>query len=294
MDNQQLLQEYANYLRVERGLSLNTLEAYQNDLQKLTTYALKHEKELLTVDRSDLLGLLREMKDSGMHERSITRFISAVRGLYRFLLREGKLKQDPSEHLEARKQWQTLPVFLTHLQVEQLLEQPDITADTGFRDRTMLELMYATGLRVSELVNLKLDDIEWEKGHLDCLGKGSKQRRIPIGRAALDWLTRYMPIRKRLLRDETTPLLFVEKKGKPVTRQKFWKIVTDYARMAQLPNVTPHTLRHSFATVLLQHGADLRSVQMMLGHSDLGTTQIYTHVTDERLKKSYQKFHPRS
>jgi integrase/recombinase XerD len=294
MNNQQLLQEYANYLRVERGLSLNTLEAYQNDLQKLTTYALKHEKELLTVDRSDLLGLLREMKDSGMHERSITRFISAVRGLYRFLLREGKLKQDPSEHLEARKQWQTLPVFLTHPQVEQLLEQPDITADTGFRDRTMLELMYATGLRVSELVNLKLDDIEWEKGHLDCLGKGSKQRRIPIGRAALDWLTRYMPIRKRLLRDETTPLLFVEKKGKPVTRQKFWKIVTDYARMAQLPNVTPHTLRHSFATVLLQHGADLRSVQMMLGHSDLGTTQIYTHVTDERLKKSYQKFHPRS
>jgi integrase/recombinase XerD len=294
MNNQQLLQEYANYLRVERGLSLNTLEAYQNDLQKLTAYALKHEKELLTVDRNDLLGLLREMKDSGMHERSITRFISAVRGLYRFLLREGKLKQDPSEHLEARKQWQTLPVFLTHPQVEQLLEQPDITADTGFRDRTMLELMYATGLRVSELVNLKLDDIEWEKGHLDCLGKGSKQRRIPIGRAALDWLTRYMPIRKRLLRDETTPLLFVEKKGKPVTRQKFWKIVTDYARMAQLPNVTPHTLRHSFATVLLQHGADLRSVQMMLGHSDLGTTQIYTHVTDERLKKSYQKFHPRS
>jgi integrase/recombinase XerD len=294
MNNQQLLQEYANYLRVERGLSLNTLEAYQNDLQKLTAYALKHEKELLTVDRSDLLGLLREMKDSGMHERSITRFISAVRGLYRFLLREGKLKQDPSEHLEARKQWQTLPVFLTHPQVEQLLEQPDITADTGLRDRTMLELMYATGLRVSELVNLKLDDIEWEKGHLDCLGKGSKQRRIPIGRAALDWLTRYMPIRKRLLGDETTPLLFVEKKGKPVTRQKFWKIVTDYARMAQLPNVTPHTLRHSFATVLLQHGADLRSVQMMLGHSDLGTTQIYTHVTDERLKKSYQKFHPRS
>lgn len=294
MNDQQLLQQYTSYLRVERGLSQNTVDAYQYDLQKLADYALKSEKELLTIERMDLLEVLRQIKEAGLNERSITRFISAVRGLYKYLQREGLLKQDPAEHLEARKQWQTLPVFLSHQQVEQLLEQPDVTSETGLRDRAMLELMYATGMRVSELVTLKLSDIEWEKGHLDCLGKGSKQRRIPIGRAALEWLTKYMPVRMRLLDKTDSPLLFVEKGGRPVTRQKFWKIVTEYAKGAKLPRVTPHTLRHSFATVLLQHGADLRSVQLMLGHSDVSTTQIYTHVTDERLKKSYQKFHPRA
>ncbi len=293
MPDNRLLQEFFNYCRVERGLSANTLEAYQNDLHKLAEFALKHEKELLTMDRADLVALLKQMKDSGLNERSITRFISAVRGFYKYLLREGLIKKDPAELLETRKAWQTLPVFLSLQQVESLLAQPDIETQIGLRDRAMLELMYATGLRVSELVGLKLADIEWDKGYLSCFGKGSKQRRVPVGRSALDWLTRYMPVRMRLLGEASAHLLFVEKGGRPVTRQKFWKIVTDYGRMAQIAHVTPHTLRHSFATVLLEHGADLRSVQLMLGHADVSTTQIYTHVTDERLRKSYKKFHPR-
>lgn len=294
MNDHRVLQEFFNYCRVEKGLSANTLEAYQNDLRRLAEFARAREKELLTLDRADLLELLKQMKDEGLNERSITRFISAVRGLYKFLSREQLIRKDPAEHLEARKAWQTLPVFLSLEQVNQLLSQPDIETEIGLRDRAMLELMYATGLRVSELVTLKLADLEWEAGYLNCFGKGSKQRRVPIGRSALDWLTRYMPVRMRLLNGASAHLLFVEKGGRQVTRQKFWKIVTDYARMAGLPNVTPHTLRHSFATVLLEHGADLRSVQLMLGHADISTTQIYTHVTNERLRKSYRKFHPRA
>lgn len=294
MNDNRVLQEFFNYCRVEKGLSANTLAAYELDLRRLAEFARKGEKEILTLDRADLVAVLKLMKDEGRNERSITRFLSAIRGLYKFLLRERLIGKDPAEHIEARKAWQTLPVFLSLEQVNLLLEQPDITTEHGLRDRAMLELMYATGLRVSELVNLKLADMEWEAGYLNCFGKGSKQRRVPIGRSALEWATRYMPVRKRLLADAESSLLFVEKEGRPVTRQKFWRIVTDYARMAGLPNVTPHTLRHSFATVLLEHGADLRSVQMMLGHSDISTTQIYTHVTDERLKKSYRKFHPRA
>ncbi|MFN7949616.1 MAG: site-specific tyrosine recombinase XerD [Blastocatellia bacterium] len=294
MNDRQVLQEFFSYCRVEKGLSANTLGAYENDLRRLAEFALKQEKELLTLDRADLLTVVRQMKDDGLNERSITRFISAVRGLYKYLQREGLIKKDPAEHLEARKAWQTLPVFLSLEQVNELLAQADVETETGLRDRAMLELMYATGLRVSELVMLKLADIEWEAGYLNCFGKGSKQRRVPMGRSALDWLTRYMPVRMRLLNGASSHLLFVEKGGRQVTRQKFWKIVTDYARLAGLPNVTPHTLRHSFATVLLEHGADLRSVQLMLGHSDISTTQIYTHVTDERLRKSYRKFHPRA
>ncbi|HZS04485.1 MAG TPA: site-specific tyrosine recombinase XerD [Blastocatellia bacterium] len=294
MNDSRLLQEFFNYCRVERGLSANTLGAYDHDLRRLAEFALKREKELLTLDRADLLALLKEMKDSGLNERSITRFISAVRGFYKYLLREDLIRQDPAAYLESRKAWQTLPVFLSLEQVESLLAQPEVDADTGLRDRAMLELMYATGLRVSELVGLKLSDIEWEAGYLNCFGKGSKQRRVPVGRSALEWLTRYMPARMRLLDGASSHLIFVEEGGRPVTRQKFWKIVTDYGRMAKIPHVTPHTLRHSFATVLLEHGADLRSVQLMLGHADVSTTQIYTHVTDERLRKSYKKFHPRA
>ncbi len=293
MNDNRLLQEFFNYCRVERGLSANTLEAYENDLRRLAEFALRQEKELLTMDRADLVELLRQMKDSGLNERSITRFISAVRGFYKYLMRENLIKKDPAELLETRKAWQTLPVFLSLQQVELLLAQPDIDTHIGLRDRAMLELMYATGLRVSELTGLKLADIEWDKGYLSCFGKGSKQRRVPVGRSALDWLTKYMPVRLRLLGEASSHFLFVEKGGRPVTRQKFWKIVTDYGRMARIAHVTPHTLRHSFATVLLEHGADLRSVQLMLGHADVSTTQIYTHVTDERLRKSYKKFHPR-
>ncbi len=294
MNDAHLIEEFLNYCRVERGLSSNTLEAYDRDLKRLVDYAAEQEKELLTLDRADLVELLAEMKDEELSERSINRFLSAVRGLYKFLLREHLIKRDPTEHLESRRPWQSLPVFLTAEQVDRLLEQPDLSQETGLRDRALLEVMYATGLRVSEVINLKLVDIEWESGYLTCYGKGSKQRRVPLGRSALKFLTRYMPVRQRLLGDASSHYLFVEKGGRPLTRQKVWKLVKEYGREAGIAYITPHTLRHSFATVLLEHGADLRSVQLMLGHSDISTTQIYTHLTDERLRQAYKKYHPRA
>jgi integrase/recombinase XerD len=294
MNDARLIQEFLNYCRVERGLSANTLEAYDRDLKRLVDYAAEQEKEIVTLDRADLVELLAEMKDEELSERSISRFLSAVRGLYKFLLREHLIQRDPTEHLESRRSWQSLPVFLTTEQVDRLLEQPDVSQETGLRDRALLEVMYATGLRVSEVINLKLPDIEWESGYLTCYGKGSKQRRVPLGRSALKFLTRYMPVRQRLLGDVSSNYLFVEKGGRPLTRQKVWKLVKEYGREAGISYVTPHTLRHSFATVLLEHGADLRSVQLMLGHSDISTTQIYTHLTDERLRQAYKKYHPRA
>ena len=294
MDNRALIEEFLNYLRVERGLSANTLEAYRRDLQKLAAFAAKREKEIATIEREDLRNLMMQMKQEGLDDKSISRAFSAIRGLYRYILREGLSKQDPTAYLEARKAWQTLPRFLSLAEVETLLDQPDLGTDAGLRDRAMIEVMYGTGLRVSELVNLKLGDLEMEGGYLTCFGKGSKQRRVPLGRVAIDFVTRYMPARMRLLNGQSSHQLFVEKGGRAITRQRFWKIIKDYGRMAKIDDVTPHTLRHSFATVLLENGADLRSVQLMLGHADISTTQIYTHVTDERLRSSYKKFHPRA
>lgn len=294
MDNRALIEEFLNYLRVERGLSANTLEAYRQDLQKLAAFAAKREKELTTVEREDLRGLMKEMKDGGLGDRSIARAFSAIRGLYKYIVRERLSKHDPTAYLETRKAWQTLPKFLSLAEVETLLDQPDLSTDIGLRDRAMIEVMYGTGLRVSELVGLKLGDLEMDGGYLTCFGKGSKQRRVPMGRVAIDFVKRYMPARMRLLDGQSSHLLFIEKSGRPVTSQRFLKIVKNYARLAKLDDVTPHTLRHSFATVLLENGADLRSVQLMLGHADISTTQIYTHVTDERLRSSYKKFHPRA
>ncbi len=294
MDNRALIEEFLNYLRVERGLSSNTLEAYRRDLQKLTAFAAKREKEIATIEREDLRHLMMVMKQEGLDDKSITRAFSAIRGLSKYIVREGLSKQDPTAYLETRKAWQTLPKFLSLAEVNILLDQPDLSTDTGLRDRVMIEVMYGTGLRVSELVNLKLGDLEMESGYLTCFGKGSKQRRVPLGRVAIDFVKRYMPARMRLLDGHSSHLLFVEKGGRPITRQRFWKIIKDYGRMAKIDDVTPHTPAHSFATVLLENGADLRSVQLMLGHADISTTQIYTHVTDERLRSSYKKFHPRS
>lgn len=288
------LNEYFNYLRVERGLAGNSLLAYQRDLHKLTSFADDIGKELLTLDRADLVDCLAEMKDREESEATIARFISAAKGFYKYLLREGLSRHDPTAHLETRKSWQTLPKFLTPEEIDRLLEQPDLSTDTGLRDRAMLETLYATGLRVSELLGLKLADIDWEAGTLKCFGKGSKQRVVPLGRSALDFLKRYLPRRQKLLGEASSPYLFVEPGGRPLTRQKVWLLIREYGKAARIDYVTPHMLRHSFATVLLKNGADLRSVQLLLGHSDIGTTQIYTHVTDEHLKETYKKFHPRS
>jgi integrase/recombinase XerD len=294
MDNQRLVEKFINAARVERGLSDNTLQSYRSDLKVLCDLLDKKGENLLAINRDDLIGALSHLKDKGRSDASIARFMSSVRVFFRFAMSDGLTKHDPTSHLESRKAWQSLPRFLTQEEVDKLLKQPDLNTDIGVRDRTMLEVLYATGLRVSELVSLKVPDIELEPGLLNCLGKGSKQRRIPLGQSAINYLRNYFAVRQRLMKAKRSDTLFIEPGAKPVTRQKFWKIIKRYGELAALGHVTPHMLRHTFATSLLENGADLRSVQMMLGHSDISTTQIYTHVTSDHLQSTYRKFHPRS
>jgi integrase/recombinase XerD len=294
MDNRKLIEDFITAIRVEKGLSNNTIQSYRNDLNILCEFLGGKEKSLLTTERDDLVGLLTLLKDKGKSDASMARLMSSVRGFFKFALTEKLIKRDPTAYMSTRKAWQTLPRFLTQEEVDKLLEQPDLNDDAGVRDRAMLELLYATGLRVSELVSLGMADVELEAGSLSCFGKGSKQRRIPIGRSSIGFLKNYFAARQRMLSGKRSDLLFVERNGNPITRQKFWKIITRYGESAGLGHVTPHMLRHSFATALIENGADLRSVQMMLGHSNINTTQVYTHVTNERLKSAYKQFHPRS
>jgi integrase/recombinase XerD len=294
MDNRKLIEDFITAIRVEKGLSNNTIQSYRNDLNILCEFLGGKKKSLLTAERDDLVGLLTRLKDEGKSDASIARLMSSVRGFFKFALTEKLIKRDPTAYMSTRKAWQTLPRFLTQEEVDKLLDQPDLNDDAGVRDRAMLELLYATGLRVSELVNLRMADVELEAGSLSCFGKGSKQRRIPIGRSSIRFLKNYFAARQRMLEGNRSDLLFIERNGNPITRQKFWKIITRYGESAGLGHVTPHMLRHSFATALIENGADLRSVQMMLGHSNINTTQVYTHVTNERLKSAYKQFHPRS
>jgi integrase/recombinase XerD len=294
MDNQKLIESFLTAIRVEKGLSNNTIQSYRNDLNIVCEFLSGKKKNLLTTERDDLVGLLTRLKDEGQSDASIARLMSSVRGFFKFALTEKLMKKDPTAYMSTRKAWQTLPRFLTQEEVDKLLEQPDLNDDVGVRDRAMLELLYATGLRVSELVSLRIADVELEAGLLSCFGKGSKQRRIPIGRSSIHFLKNYFTVRRRMLRGNRSDLLFIEENGKSISRQKFWKIITRYGESAGLGHVTPHMLRHSFATALIENGADLRSVQMMLGHSNINTTQVYTHVTNERLKSAYKRFHPRS
>jgi integrase/recombinase XerD len=285
---------FLSYLRVEKGLSQNTLLAYQNDLEKLSRFAIERDKDLLSLEREDVRDFIKHLHESGLEAKSIGRTLVTVRNLYKFLLLDGYLKRDPSVNIETPKSWQSLPKFLIREEVESLLESPDISTENGLRDKAMLEVLYATGVRVSELVALKINDVNLDLGLLTTLGKGSKERSIPIGKSAITWIKKYLPIRHKILSNKTTPYLFITAKGQAVTRQGFWKIIVDYGEKAKIGHITPHLLRHSFATHLLENGADLRSVQMMLGHSDISTTQIYTHITNERLKEIYKKFHPRA
>jgi integrase/recombinase XerD len=295
MTDDQLVDEFITWNRTEKGLSANTVEAYRRDLRKLLVWAAGLGKSIRSLDRGDLIDLLARMKDEeGNVDQTLARFTSAVRSFYRYLMRERLVGVDPTEHLAPRKVWQRLPHFLTPEQVEAVLAQPDLGSLAGFRDRTMLEVLYATGLRVSELVGLTVRDLDLETGLLTCFGKGSKQRRVPLGRAAVEFLRRYWPIRQQLLGNRSSDLLFLEPEGKAMTRQQFWRRLKGYGHSAGVAYLTPHLLRHSFATALLRNGADLRSVQLLLGHSDISTTQIYTHVTDDHLREVYQKFHPRS
>lgn len=288
------LELYINYLRVERGLAENTLLAYQRDLQKLFSWAQESARDVLSLKRDDLIDVFMQLKQGGGSDATLSRFISVLKGYYRFLQQEKFIATNPTVYLETHKSWQSLPKFLSLEEIDQLLQQPDLTSDKGLRNRAILEILYAAGLRVSELLGLKINDISWDAGVLVCFGKGSKQRKVPVGRSAMEYLTRYMPARQRLLNGVSSHRLFVESGGHALTRQKIWLIIKEYGRRAGIDYITPHVLRHSFATVLLEHGADLRSVQLLLGHADIGTTQIYTHITDEKVRDSYLKFHPRS
>jgi integrase/recombinase XerD len=286
---------FLSYLRVERGLSVNTLSAYRNDLAKLARFAKSIDKDLLTLRADDLAAFMRSLHKQGLHPRSVARSLVAVRGFYKFLIQDGFLKLDPSGNLEAPKAPQSLPHFLAAEEVERLLSCPVTSTDQGLRDKAMLEVLYATGLRVSELVGLDPGNLNLDLGFLTIFGKGDKERAVPLGKTAVEWTRKYLMVRVRLTgQGKAAGPLFVADNGKPLTRQAFWKIVVSYGEKAGIGHITPHLLRHSFATHLLENGADLRSVQMMLGHSDISTTQIYTHITNERLREIYKKFHPRA
>ncbi len=291
-----LLEErFLNYLRVERGLSVNTLTAYRTDLSKLSGFARTCDKDILSLQPDDLAAFLRSLHKRGLDPKSIARALVAVRGLYRFLLGDGHLNLDPSSNLEAPKSWQALPRFLATDEVESLLSAPVTSTNLGLRDKAMLEVLYAAGLRVSELVGLAASNLDLDLGFLTVFGKGAKERAVPLGLSAVEWTRKYIAIRPRLLAQAVpTAALFITEAGRPLSRQVFWRMVVSYGEKAGIGHITPHLLRHSFATHLLENGADLRSVQMMLGHSDISTTQIYTHITNERLREIYRRFHPRS
>lgn len=285
---------FFNYLRVERGLSPNTLLAYRSDLEKLTSFAKQSGKDLVSLERDDLIRFIQHLHEQGLEAKSVARAMVTLRGFFKYLVLDGHLKRDPSVNLESPKSWQSLPKFLIAEEVDLLLNAPDVSTDLGIRDKAMLEVLYATGLRVSELVGLKLNDMNLDMGFLTTLGKGSKERTVPLGQSSIGWIRRYMDVRNRWLKGKSATVFFVTPTGSPISRQVFWKLIVDYGNQAKIGHITPHLLRHSFATHLLENGADLRSVQLMLGHSDISTTQIYTHITNERLRQIYKKFHPRA
>jgi len=290
------LDPFLDALWMERGLSRNTLDAYRRDLAGFRRWLQQEGRgELLGAQREDLLDYLAARVAAGAKPRSTARLLSSLRRFYQHGVREGRLEQDPSDRIDAPKPRRGLPAALSESEVEALIETPDTDTVLGMRDRAMLELLYATGLRVSELVALRILQVNLRQGVVRTLGKGSKERLVPLGEAAAHWLQRYLDqARGELLRGRECDALFPTRRGAGMTRQAFWYLVRRYARQAGISaHLSPHTLRHSFATHLLNHGADLRVVQMLLGHSDLSTTQIYTHVARERLQALHARHHPR-
>lgn len=290
-----LIERFLDMAFAELGLAKNTLLAYRNDLHQCSAFLLQQKLGLLTASRADLLGFLAKRQQDGAHARSNARCLSALRHAYRFFLRERLRDDDPSALVRSPKLPKGLPKALSESEVEALLKAPDVTNPKGLRDRAMLELMYAAGLRVSELCALTINEINLRQGALRVRGKGSKERLLPIGEWAIDWLQRYLgDARPVLLRGKPSELVFVSNRGGPVLRQRFWLMIKGYAaQIGVVRPVTPHGLRHSFATHLLNHGADLRALQMLLGHSSLSTTQIYTLVAKEGLKRLHEQHHPR-
>ncbi len=286
-----LTREFLTYIQVEKGLSANTLQNYARDIRRLQTWAVDKGKRIERLERKDLREWIASMSREGLAPSSISRAVSAARSFFRFLMLDRHIKCDPTEDIHTPQQSSHLPTFLTEEEMERLLRAPDIKTDVGIRDRAMVELMYAAGLRVSELCGLKVAEVDLDTAIVTCHGKGSKQRRIPIGKSAVHWVQRYIAVRDRL--GSNNPTLFLNH-GRALTRQLAWSIIKTYAAKAGVPHISPHTLRHSFGTHLMQHGADSRSVQALLGHSDISTTEIYTHITDLHMRKAYDRFHPRA
>lgn len=292
-----LIQQYIDYLIIEKGLSQNSVESYATDLVQFVRFLETHEVDQLhKVESAVIFAWLIDLKKKGLSSKSRARHLISVRGMYKFLVNEGFFKNNPVKHIDIPKQGLALPKIMSVTDVAALLEAPDTRKPRELRNAAMMELMYGAGLRVSELIEIKLQDINLDVNFVRVMGKGSKERVVPIGSKAREITVKWMTEgRRQMLNNLSSPYVFVARAGKPMTRQAFWKIIKKYALMAGISgNVTPHTLRHSFATHLLEGGADLRSVQTMLGHSDISTTQIYTHISRDYLFKMHEKFHPRN
>ncbi len=293
MNSERFIEQFLDAIWVEEGLSENTLSAYGSDLRIFAKWL--KDKPMLAADSGDLSSFLGSRHQEGITSRSSARILSSLRRFYGYYIRENSIIVDPTALLEAPHIGRPLPISLTEHDVELLLAAPEVTNPLGFRDKTMLEMLYATGLRVSELVNLKFEQISFRQGVVRITGKGNKERLVPVGEEAMSWLEGYMDqARKTILAERQSDYLFVTNRADGMTRQAFWHIIKRHAKKARInKELSPHTLRHAFATHLLNHGADLRVVQLLLGHSDLSTTQIYTHIARERLKELHSKYHPR-
>jgi integrase/recombinase XerD len=290
-----VIDTYLTYLRDVRRVSPNTVESYARDLAALAAFAEKRELAVESLERADLETFVRSLMGAGLSPRSVARTVACVRGFYRFVAVDRKLEGSPADDLRAPRAWAALPKFLDMDDVDRLLATPDTSTPRGVRDKAIIEVLYATGMRVSELIGVRPGDLHLEEGYLTCTGKGDKQRIVPLGQEAVTWLERYLAGPRSELARRGSPWLFVNARdGGPLSRVGFWKLLKDYGVKAGITReLSPHVLRHSFATHLLDRGADLRAIQMMLGHADLSTTQIYTHVLEARLRAVYDKFHPR-
>jgi integrase/recombinase XerD len=287
---------YLDHLRVARRLAEHTLASYGRDLAILARFAAGVDRPLSGLDRTDLEAAVRDRVAGGAAPRSVARYVAAVRGFYRFLVLDRRIERSPADDLRAPRAWPGLPTYLSTDDVDRLLGAPDTSTARGLRDRALIELLYATGLRVSELVRLKVADVTLDQGFLTCLGKGGKERMVPIGDSAVEWVRRWLAQgRGQMLDGRTSPWLFPSgPRGTPLTRVGFWKLLKRHGTSVGVGHaLSPHVVRHSFATHLLDRGADLRAIQMMLGHADLSSTQIYTHVLEARLRSVYDRYHPR-
>jgi integrase/recombinase XerD len=290
------VKDYLDYARVEKGLAANSISNYRRDLIHFCRFLRGRRKTVADANRDDVRAFLAALYGRGLSAQSVARHLISVRNFFRFMAKEGRIKSDPTADVDAPKLERTLPRYLSTDEVDTLLGQPDVSTPLGLRDKAMLEFLYATGTRVSELVHLRCSDFEAGLGVVRCLGKGNKERLIPVGKSALRAVEAYLRgSRPVLCKNGQQPFLFLNRRGGPLSRVGFWKILAGYGRRAGISvPLTPHLVRHSFATHLLERGADLRSIQLMLGHSDISTTQIYTHVLKQRLKQVYQTHHPRA